>query len=304
MIEYRGIHKAFDQPVLEGIDLAVRTGERMAVVGPSGCGKSILLKTTIGLVVPDRGDVLIDGQSVFGSPNALPAVLARVGYLFQQGALFDSMTVHENVAYGLAPAAARALGAPEVTARVVRALREVNLEPRSVLNKLPPDLSGGMRKRVGLARAIVGRPEILLFDEPVSGLDPVNRAAVLRLLRTLTSRLQATMVMVTTDVAAALELCGRVALLHRGRLRFVGSPDEFARCQDPLVRAFADRRYAESAAGAVLMEGLHAPRADAGFSAGDRGRRRSFPATVDRTVAIRAKRTGAAVAGAHGGKEG
>ena len=272
MIEYRGIHKAFDQPVLAGIDLTVAARETVAVVGPSGCGKSVLLKTTIGLVVPDRGDVLIDGQSVFRSSGpSLRAVLRRVGYLFQQGALFDSMTVFENVLYGLPPEATRELGEAGVVARVAAALREVNLDPRVVFNKLPADLSGGMRKRVGLARAVVGQPEILLFDEPVSGLDPVNRAAVLRLLRALAQRLRATSVIVTTDVKAALELCDRVALLHRGRLRFVGPPGEFLQCPDPLVRAFADRHYAEAAAAAVLAD------ADASLAGAGAGARSSRP---------------------------
>jgi phospholipid/cholesterol/gamma-HCH transport system ATP-binding protein len=272
MIEYRGIHKAFDVPVLAGIDLTVAAHETVAIVGTSGCGKSVLLKTTIGLVVPDRGDVLIGGQSVFRSSGPpLRSILRRVGYLFQHGALFDSMTVFENVSYGLHREAAEELGEAGVLARVASALREVNLDPRTVLNKLPSALSGGMRKRVGLARAIVGQPEILLFDEPVSGLDPVNRAAILRLLRALALRLRATSVIVTTDVKAALELCDRVALLHRGRLRFVGPPDEFVHCADPLVRAFADRHFAESAAATVLGD------ADASLAGAGAGSRSSCP---------------------------
>jgi phospholipid/cholesterol/gamma-HCH transport system ATP-binding protein len=253
MIEYRGIHKAFDVPVLSGIDLTVATGETFGIVGPSGCGKSVLLKTTIGLIVPDRGDVRIDGHSVFRSPRrVVDAVLRKVGYVFQNAALFDSMTVGENVAYGLRDEVTRELGRTEVWRRVVRALEDVNLRPRLVVNKLPAELSGGMRKRVGLARAIVARPEILLYDEPVTGLDPVNTAGIQRLIGTIARGLHATSVIVTHDVEGALEICDRIGLLHQGTLRLVGTPEQFKRSEDPIVRAFADRHQAEAASFAVL----------------------------------------------------
>jgi phospholipid/cholesterol/gamma-HCH transport system ATP-binding protein len=253
MIEYRGIHKSFDVPVLRGIDLTVATGETFGIVGPSGCGKSVLLKTTIGLIVPDRGDVRIDGQSVFhASRRAFDGLLRKVGYVFQSSALFDSMTVAENVAYGLRDDVARDLGREEVWRRTARALEDVNLQPRLVAGKLPSELSGGMRKRVGLARAIVGRPEILLYDEPVTGLDPVNTAGVQRLIGTIARGLQATSVIVTHDVEGALEICDRIGLLHQGRLRLVGTPEEFRRSHDPIVRAFADRRQAEAVTLGIL----------------------------------------------------
>jgi phospholipid/cholesterol/gamma-HCH transport system ATP-binding protein len=245
MIEYRGIHKSFDVPVLAGVDLIVASGETVAIVGPSGCGKSVLLKTTIGLVEPDRGDVLIDGESVFAAaPRELRRILAKVGYVFQNSALFDSLDVYENVAMGVRPGEARSLSGSEMARRVSRALEDVNLDPRAVLGKLPAELSGGMRKRVGLARAIVGRPQILLYDEPVTGLDPVNSAAVARLIGEIGGRMGATTVMVTHDIEGALAVCDRIALLHNGRLRFVGSPEEFRRSADPLVMAFADREAA------------------------------------------------------------
>jgi phospholipid/cholesterol/gamma-HCH transport system ATP-binding protein len=247
MIEYRRIYKAFDRPVLAGIDLTVATGEFVAIVGPSGCGKSVLLKTTIGLLVPDRGDVLIDGRSVFRSDKrALQEIRRRVGYVFQNAALFDSLTVYENVVMGLHDDTGPRLGERERLQRVVRALEDVTLEPRAVLNKLPAELSGGMRKRVGLARALVGRPAIILYDEPVTGLDPVNSEAVSRLILLIKQRLGATSVMVTHDVLGALAICDRVALLHGGRLRFVGTPQEFGRSGDPLVAAFIDRQTAGS----------------------------------------------------------
>ena len=259
MIEYRGIHKSFDLPVLKGVDLTVATGETVAIVGPSGCGKSVLLKTTIGLVEPDRGDVLIEGESVFrATPTELRRIVGEVGYVFQTAALFDSLDVYENVAMGIRQEQARSLEGREVRARVVRALEDVNLDPGKVIGKLPAELSGGMRKRAGLARAIVGRPRILLYDEPVTGLDPVNSATVARLIGEIGHRMGVTTVMVTHDVEGALAVCDRIALLHDGRMRFVGSPAEFRASGDPLVRAFADR---EAAAGACLrdLEGMAAP---------------------------------------------
>jgi phospholipid/cholesterol/gamma-HCH transport system ATP-binding protein len=246
VIEYIDIYKAFDAPVLSGVNLTIEARETVAIVGSSGTGKSVLLKTTNGLTVPDRGDVRVDGESVFFQPGALERVRRKVGYVFQYAALFDSVDVFENVALGIPNDEARALGQTEVLRRVSRALQEVRLDPFKVLGKLPGELSGGMRKRVGLARAIVGRPRILLYDEPVTGLDPVTAAAVDRLIRDLSRRLGATSVLVTHDVEGALELCDRIALLDHGRIRFVGTPAEFRASDDPLVRAFADRKIAEA----------------------------------------------------------
>jgi phospholipid/cholesterol/gamma-HCH transport system ATP-binding protein len=253
VIEYRAIRKRFDFPVLCGVDLTVATGETGAIVGPSGCGKSVLLKTTIGLVQPDSGDVLIDGESVFRATAAdLRRILRKVGYVFQNAALFDSLDVYDNVAMGIRQDEARVLEGRKLQARVVRALEDVNLDPPQVMGKLPAELSGGMRKRVGLARAIVGRPEILLYDEPVTGLDPVNSASVARLIGEIGRRTGVTTVMVTHDVEGALEICDRIALLHDGRLRFVGPPAQFRRSADPLVRAFAH----PGAAAAVSLRAL------------------------------------------------
>ena len=249
MIEYRDVHKAFDVPVLSGVSFTVENGETLAVLGPSGTGKSVLLKTTIGLIVPDAGDVIIDGQSVFGAnADELQAIRRKAGYVFQNAALFDSMNVFENVAYGLPEGALKKLGRKEVTRRVSRSLEEVNLDPALVMAKLPAELSGGMRKRVGLARAIVGEPQILLYDEPVTGLDPVNAAAVDRLIADIAERTHVTSIVVTHDVEGALEISDRVSLLEGGKLRFLGTPDEFRRSDDPLVRAFADRKAAVAAA--------------------------------------------------------
>ncbi|HEY8484520.1 MAG TPA: ATP-binding cassette domain-containing protein, partial [Longimicrobiales bacterium] len=218
MIEYRRIYKSFDHPVLAGVDLTVETGETLAIVGPSGTGKSVLLKTTIGLIVPDRGDVVLDGESVyFSGRGTLERIRRKVGYVFQNAALFDSMTVFDNVAQGLPEQELRTLSRREVVRRVGEALEHVNLDPAAVLGKLPAELSGGMRKRVGLARAIVGRPEILLYDEPVTGLDPVNAAIVHRLIARLAEELGVTSVVVTHEIEGALAISDRVALLERGR---------------------------------------------------------------------------------------
>jgi phospholipid/cholesterol/gamma-HCH transport system ATP-binding protein len=253
VIEYIDVHKAFDVPVLSGVSLAVGTRETLSIVGPSGTGKSVLLKTTNGLLVPDRGDVRIDGVSVNHSDrDTLAGIRRKVGYVFQYAALFDSMNVYENVCTGLPDGEARRPGSAEVLRKVCDALEDVNLEPALVLHKLPSELSGGMRKRVGLARAIVGRPEILLYDEPVTGLDPVNTATISRLILEIRERTHVTSIVVTHDIEQALEISDRVALLSHGRLRFVGTPAEFRASGDPVVRAFADRRAAAEAALALV----------------------------------------------------
>lgn len=239
LIEYRDVWKAFDSPVLQGVDLAVARGETLAVVGPSGTGKSVLLKTTLELVVPDRGKVVVGDTVVTGaSADELERVRQRVGYVFQNAALFDSMSVFDNVAQGLPEAIVRSMPRRELVLRVADALERVNLDPAAVLAKLPAELSGGMRKRVGLARAIVARPEILLFDEPVTGLDPVNAAAVHRLITRLTRELSATAIIVTHDIEGGLSIADRVALLDGGRIRFAGTPTEFRSSDDPLVLSY------------------------------------------------------------------
>jgi phospholipid/cholesterol/gamma-HCH transport system ATP-binding protein len=248
MIRYRSVYKAFDRPVLSGVELTVQTGEMFALFGPSGTGKSVLLKTTIGLIVPDRGDVEIDGLSVFhGRKDALAVVRRKVGYVFQHAALFDSLNVLDNVRMGLPEPDLAKMKSVDVARRVWNALETVNLEPREILDKIPSELSGGMKKRVGIARAIVGRPEILHWDEPTTGLDPINTAAVERLIQQLSTELEVTSLLVTHDVEGGLEICDRVAMLDGGRLRFCGTPREFRDSPDPVVRAFVDRAAAEAA---------------------------------------------------------
>jgi phospholipid/cholesterol/gamma-HCH transport system ATP-binding protein len=248
VILYRNIHKAFDAPVLRGVDLEVAAGEMFALFGPSGTGKSVLLKTTLGLIVPERGDVEVDGISVYrGGKDALPRVRRRVGYVFQHAALFDSLNVYDNVAMGIPEEELARSPRLEVARRVWDALDTVNLEPDEVLAKIPAELSGGMRKRVGIARAIVGRPKVLLWDEPTTGLDPVNTAAVERLIQRLSEELEVTSLIVTHDVEGGLAMCDRVGMLDGGRLRFCGTPEEFRASSDPKVQAFVDRAAAVAA---------------------------------------------------------
>lgn len=245
MIQYRNIWKRFEIPVLTGVDLQVRSGETLSLVGPSGTGKSVLLKTTIGLVEPDRGEVVLDGEPVrTDRPDSLQRLRKKAAYVFQHAALFDSLTIFDNVLYGLSPERARAMPRREQARRVGEALEHVNLDPVEVLARLPAELSGGMKKRVGIARAIVAEPSILLYDEPVTGLDPVNADVIHELIVRLAEDLDATSIVVTHDVQGALAISDRVALLTGGRIRFQGTPTEFEYSDDPAVRAFTDRRIA------------------------------------------------------------
>ena len=248
MIRYQDIYKAFDVPVLSGVSLEVQDGEMFALFGPSGTGKSVLLKTTLGLIEPDRGDVFVNGDSVFyGGAEALERVRDSVGYVFQNAALFDSLNVLDNVLMGIPEHELNDISHEDAAARAWNALELVNLDPAVVFGKLPAELSGGMKKRVGIARAIVGRPRILLWDEPTTGLDPVNTAAVERLITRLSRDLETTSLVVTHDIEGGLSMCNRVAMLEGGKVRFVGTPDEFRASQDPKVRAFVDRAAAEAA---------------------------------------------------------
>ncbi|MBT8396288.1 MAG: ATP-binding cassette domain-containing protein [Gemmatimonadetes bacterium] len=248
MIRYRRIHKAFEEPVLSGVDLTVNEGEMFGLFGPSGTGKSVLLKTTIGLIIPDQGDVFLKGESVFfGEVDAIERVRRQVGYVFQHSALFDSLNVFDNVCMGIPERELAGMSRRESGRRAWEALEIVNLEPRLILSKLPAELSGGMKKRVGIARAIVGRPEMLLWDEPTTGLDPVNTAAVERLIARLSKELEVTSIIVTHDIEGGLLICDRVAMLTAGKLRFCGSPEEFRTSTDPVVRSFVNRAGAEAA---------------------------------------------------------
>lgn len=248
MIRFSEVYKAFDEPVLRGVNLSVDEGEMFAIFGPSGTGKSVLLKTTIGLIPLDHGNVEVDGDTVYGTGKATVArVRRKVGYVFQNAALFDSLNVWENVEMGIPEDDLAGMPRLERSRKIWESLELVNLEPHQVLKKIPAELSGGMRKRVGIARAIVGRPRILLWDEPTTGLDPVNTAAVERLISRLSGELNVTSIVVTHDIEGGLIMCDRVAMLEGGKLRFVGTPDAFRNSSDPVVQAFADRDAAEAA---------------------------------------------------------
>jgi phospholipid/cholesterol/gamma-HCH transport system ATP-binding protein len=241
MIEYRNLHKTFGAlQVLRGVDLVVHEGETLALLGPSGTGKSVLLKHAIGLLEPDKGDVIVDGISIaHATPDELRRVRRRLGYVFQNAALFDSLTVAENLWLAQNDEGCeRPL--PHCQERAVALLNRVNLDA-SVLNKLPSELSGGMRKRVGVARAIASEPAYLLWDEPTTGLDPVNADNIDELILHLGRELGVTSIVVTHDLDTAFEVGDRIALLTDGRIRAIGTPAEMLENTDPVVMRFIRR---------------------------------------------------------------
>jgi len=237
VVELRAVSKAFgEKVVLDAVDLTVARGEVLVILGGSGSGKSVTLRHMNGLTHPDSGEVLVDGLSVSGlAEEELGPVRRKVGMLFQMGALFDSMTVFENVAFSLFEHTK--MTGEEIAARVAEVLGFVDLGP-DVLPLLPSSLSGGMKKRVSLARTIALKPEVLLYDEPTTGLDPVTAMTINRLIVDLNSRLATTSVVVTHDIASALFVADRIAFLEKGRFAFVGTPDEARRADVAALRAF------------------------------------------------------------------
>ena len=245
MIAISGLTKSFQngKQVLRGVDLDIQTGESIAVIGESGCGKSVLLKHIIGLLHPDAGSVVVDGKSVHTLAEAdLYALRTRFGFLFQSAALFDSMTVFENIALGMVENTS--LGAAEMERVVEEKLEMVGLPGTGKLK--PAELSGGMRKRVGLARALATNPDYLLYDEPTTGLDPVMSNQIDALIADITSRLNVTSIIVTHDLFSVYAIAHRVALLHDGRTYFQGTPDDLRASQDPIIRAFLSRYETEN----------------------------------------------------------
>ena len=243
MIELHGLHKAFGkQVVLDRVDFEVREGETVALMGPSGTGKSVLLKHIIGLIRPDRGTVLVDGKDVTTlKRKELSEMRSRIGYVFQNGALFDSMNVFENVRLGITDESKYG-DLDYCRQRIAECIRLVNL-PLDTIEKYPAELSGGMRKRVGIARAIAGNPKYLLYDEPTSGLDPVNADIIDGLVQRLDHELGVTSVMVTHDVRGAFRVADRLALLSEGRIVMQGTPQEFLDSKNPKVREFLERDF-------------------------------------------------------------
>jgi phospholipid/cholesterol/gamma-HCH transport system ATP-binding protein len=235
MIEFVHLKKSFAKPVLVDVNLQVEHGETMVVIGRSGCGKSVLLKHIIGLLKPDEGALMIDGQDVTRlNGTALDEIRKRFGFLFQASALFDSMTVGENVGAGLMIHTGKT--EEEINERVRECLRMVGLKGIEELK--PAELSGGMRKRVGLARAIAMNPEYILYDEPTTGLDPIMADIINDLILSMKKELAITSIAVTHDMVSAYKIADRIAMLHDGVIRIIGTPDEIKNCDDPLVQQF------------------------------------------------------------------
>jgi len=233
------LHKRFGpKVVLDGVSFSVAAGESLVIVGPSGSGKSVLLKHLIGLIQPDSGKVFVDGTDFWAQPNlARNGLRKKFGMSFQEGALFDSMSVAENVAFPL-----RLSGKPpaDIKARVEECLEIVRLP--DVGKKRPSELSGGMRRRVGFARAIAHQPEILLFDEPNTGLDPIMTDIIDEVILEMRERTHATIVTITHHMPSARKIGDRVALLHGGHILYEATPDEFLRADDPAVKQFVEGR--------------------------------------------------------------
>ena len=239
MIEFQDLYKGFgEKKVLQGLSLKVRDGETVVIIGYSGTGKSVALKHIVGLLHPDAGDVIVDGQAVSTlDRDDLTELRQGIGYVFQFAALFDSMTVAENLALGLRK---RRLDEEEIEERISEALALVDLSGTG--DRLPAELSGGMRKRVGIARAIALRPRYILYDEPTTGLDPVTSAVIDRLMVRTREHLGVTGVVVTHDMRSAYTVGDRIAMLYEGRIRQVGSVAEIQETQDPVVRQFIEGR--------------------------------------------------------------
>ena len=241
MIEFQDLHKAFDgRPVLDGFTLRVQDGETTVIIGYSGTGKSVALKHVVGLLQPDAGDVIVDGRAVSTLDRAgLTALRREIGFVFQFAALFDSMSVFDNVALGLRR---RDLSDDEIAARVREALALVDLTGAE--ERYPAELSGGMRKRVGIARAIALRPRYILYDEPTTGLDPVTSAVIDQLMVRTREHLRVTGIVVTHDMRSAYTVGDRIAMLYEGRIRQVGTVAQIQETEDPVVRQFIEGRPA------------------------------------------------------------
>lgn len=240
MIRLIDVHKAFGpKEVLKGFTLDVNEGETAVIIGYSGTGKSVAIKHIVGLLEPDQGTVWVDGLEVptLTRPQ-LYALRAKIGYVFQFAALFDSMTIGENVAMGLRKEGK--LAEREILERVSEALELVDLP--DVETKMPAELSGGMRKRVGIARAIARKPKYILYDEPTTGLDPVTSAVIDQLMVRMREKLGVTSIVITHDMRSAYRVGSRIAMLYEGRIRQVGTVEEIQQTSDPIVRQFIEGR--------------------------------------------------------------
>jgi phospholipid/cholesterol/gamma-HCH transport system ATP-binding protein len=242
LIVFRDVHKSFGvKQVYRGLRLVVRRGEVLTIVGGSGVGKSVMLKMLIGLLKPDAGSIKFDAREVTTmNERQLSEVRRRIAMLFQSGALFDSLSVGQNVGYGLEEHFHQTMSRKEIEERVAWALGLVDLP--GVEEMRPSDLSGGMRKRVALARAIALQPEVVLYDEPTTGLDPINTARVNHLITGLQQKLSITSIVVTHDMKSAFSISDQVAMVHSGRIICHGTVDQFRASRDPRVADFIEGR--------------------------------------------------------------
>ena len=240
MIKLVDVHKSFgEMKILNGFSLDVDEGETMVIIGYSGTGKSVAIKHIVGLLEPDSGTVWVDGREVPDlTRTELYALRSKIGYVFQFAALFDSLSIGDNVAMGLRKEGK--LSPPEISERVSEALALVDLP--DVENKFPAELSGGMRKRVGIARAIARRPKYILYDEPTTGLDPVTSAVIDELMIRLREKLGVTSIVITHDMRSAYRVGSRIAMLYEGRVRQVGTVEEIRHTKDPIVCQFIEGR--------------------------------------------------------------
>ncbi|HPX60562.1 MAG TPA: ABC transporter ATP-binding protein [Deltaproteobacteria bacterium] len=236
MIRLQGVHKSFgDQVVLDGLDITIPAGQITAVIGPSGEGKSVMLKHMIGLLQPDSGAVEVDGESITAASRArLNSIREKFGMLFQSAALFDSMNVFDNVAFPLREKTR--LSKEEIRNRVMSALEDVGL--KNVEHKYTDQLSGGMKKRVALARALLLNPKIILFDEPTTGLDPIIKKAIHQLIRDTHAKFGFTAVIVSHEIPDIFEVAQHVAMLYKGKILQYGTTDEILHSEHPVVRQF------------------------------------------------------------------
>lgn len=257
LIELRNLHKRFGKlVVLDGVNLSIPEGQSLVVIGASGTGKSVMLKHVVGLLKPDKGEVWFDGKRIDNlGERDLDPVRRQIGFLFQMGALFDSFTVEDNIAFPLREHTA--MSADEVSAGVDEKLRMVGLP--DVRKKMPAELSGGQRKRIGLARAIALGPRVILYDEPTTGLDPIRADVINELILKLQRELKVTSITVTHDMHSAFKVADRIVMLYKGKVVFDGTADEIQESRDPHIRSFV-----LGEAGPEDLEGLEktsAPRA-------------------------------------------
>lgn len=239
MIELRDLHKSFGQNhVLAGVDLSIKRGKSMVIIGGSGTGKSVLLKSILGLITPDDGQILVDGQDI--SQADRDAFLARFGMLFQGGALFDSLPVWQNIAFRLMRGSLKR-SKDEARDIAIEKLRRVGLKP-DVADRFPAELSGGMQKRVSLARAIAANPEIIFFDEPTTGLDPIMSGVINDLIREIVVDMGATAMTITHDMTSVRTIADDIAMLHAGRIQWTGPVTDMDQSGDPYIDQFINGR--------------------------------------------------------------